>query len=80
MKEKGMAERGYDWLDDVIDASQAASILKVTRQHVVLLCTSGKLPARRLTSTWITTRQAVMEYASTRPARGRPRKNEANNR
>lgn len=60
-------------LDEVLDAAQAAGILGVTRQHVVHLITTGRLPAKRLTSTWITTRQAVQAYALVRRAPGRPR-------
>jgi hypothetical protein len=60
-------------LDDVVDASQAAAILGVTRQHVVHLCKTGRLAGKRLTSTWITTRQAVEVYASSRRGPGRPK-------
>jgi len=63
----------YGWLAEVIDAAQAAALLGVTRQHVVHLCKTGRLPARRLTSTWITARQAVSAYAATRRGPGRPR-------
>jgi hypothetical protein len=60
------------WLVDVIDAAQAAEMLGVTRQHVVHLCKTGRLPGKRLTATWITTRQAVEAYAATRKGPGRP--------
>ena len=60
-------------LDDVIDASEAAAILGVTRQHVVHLCKTGRLACKRLTSSWITTRQAVEEFASSRRGPGRPK-------
>ena len=60
-------------LADVVDAAQAAAMLGVTRQHVVHLCNTRRLPARRLTSTWVTTRQAVETYARTRRGPGRPR-------
>lgn len=60
-------------LDDIVDATQASVILGVTRQHVVHLLNSGQLPGRRLTSTWITTQQAVKQYASSRRGPGRPR-------
>jgi hypothetical protein len=60
-------------LDDVVDAAQAAAILGVTRQHVVHLCKTGRLAGKRLTSTWVTTRQAVDEYASRRRGPGRPK-------
>lgn len=60
-------------LDDIVDATQASVILGVTRQHVVHLLNSGQLPGRRLTSTWITTQQAVEHYASSRRRPGRPR-------
>ena len=70
----GPDAHNFEWLDEVIDAAQAAALLGVTRQHVVYLCKSGRLPARRLTSTWITVRQAVMDYAATRRSPGRPRR------
>ncbi len=60
-------------LEDVVDAAQAAVILGVTRQHVVHLCRTERLPCRRLTATWITTRQAVEEYAGSRRGPGRPK-------
>ena len=63
----------HAWLVDVVDATQAAAMLGVTRQHVVHLCNTGRLPARRLTSTWVTARQAVEDYAHTRRGPGRPR-------
>ncbi len=63
----------YGWLNEVVDAAQAAVLLGVTRQHVVHLCKTGRLPARRLTATWITARQAVSAYAVTRRGPGRPR-------
>jgi len=63
----------HEWLADVVDAAQAAAMLGVTRQHVVHLCKTGRLPARRLTSTWVTSRQAVEGYARTRRGPGRPR-------
>ena len=61
-------------LADVVDAAQAAGMLGVTRQHVVHLCKTGRLPARRLTSVWVTTRQAVEAYARVRSGPGRPRR------
>jgi len=64
----------HAWLADVVDAAQAAAMLGVTRQHVVHLCKTGRLPARRLSSTWVTSRQAVEGYARTRRGPGRPRK------
>ena len=64
----------HAWLADVVDAAQAASMLGVSRQHVVHLFTTGRLPARRLTSTWISSRQAVEDYARVRQGPGRPRK------
>jgi hypothetical protein len=60
------------WLADVVDAAQAAEMLGVTRQHVVHLCRTGRLPGKRLTATWITTRQAVEAYAVRRKGPGRP--------
>jgi hypothetical protein len=66
----------YDWLADVVDAAQAATMLGVSRQHVVLLFTTGRIPGRRLTSTWITSRQAVEAYARVRRGPGRPRKDQ----
>jgi len=59
-------------LDEVVDASEAASMLGVTRQHVVLLLQRGRLPGKRLTATWITTRRAVEDYALHRRGPGRP--------
>ena len=59
-------------LADVVDAAEAAAMLGVTRQHVVLLLKTGRLPGRRLTATWVTTRQAVHEYQRTRRPPGRP--------
>jgi hypothetical protein len=60
------------WLADVVDAAQAAEMLGVTRQHVVHLCKTGRLPGKRLTATWITTRQAVEAYTVRRKGPGRP--------
>ena len=68
----------HAWLADVVDAAQAAAMLGVTRQHVVHLCKTGRLPARRLSSTWVTSRQAVEGYARTRRGPGRPRKSTKN--
>ena len=59
-------------LGDILDAAQAAALLGVTRQHVVHLLKTGRLPGRRLTATWITTRQAVEAYKQTRRPPGRP--------
>jgi len=64
----------HGWLADVVDAPQAAAMLGVTRQHVVHLCQTGRLQARRLSSTWVMPRQAVEEYARTRRPPGRPKK------
>ncbi len=64
----------HAWLANVVDAAQAAAMLRVSRQHVVHLCNTGRLPARRLTSTWVTSRQAVEDYARTRKGPGRPRR------
>ena len=61
-------------LEDIVDATQAAAILGVSRQHVVHLLKTGRLPGRRLTATWVTTRPAVEAYARNRPTRGRPRR------
>jgi len=66
------------WLVNVVDVTQAAAMLGVTRQHVVHLCKTGRLPARRLTSTWVTARQAVEDYAQTRRGPGRPRQIQEN--
>jgi hypothetical protein len=66
-------DRDRGCLDDVLDAAQAAAILGVTRQHIVHLCKTGRLPSRRLTACWITTRQAVEAYAQDRRGPGRPR-------
>ncbi len=63
-----------DLLVDVIDAAQAADILGVRREHVVKLLQAGRIPGKRLTATWVTTRQAVEAYARGRRPRGRPRK------
>ncbi|MDQ3699838.1 MAG: helix-turn-helix domain-containing protein, partial [Chloroflexota bacterium] len=54
--------RGID-LSDVVDAAQAAEMLNVTRQHVVHLLRTGRLPGKRLSATWVTTREAVETYA-----------------
>ncbi len=59
-------------LDEVVDAAEAATMLGVTRQHVVLLLQRGRLPGKRLTATWITTRKAVEDYARHRRPPGRP--------
>jgi len=64
----------HAWLANVVDAAEAAAMLGVSRQHVVHLCNTGRLPARRLTSTWVTSRQAVEDYARTRKGPGRPRR------
>ena len=61
------------WLVNVVDVTQAAAMLGVTRQHVVHLCKTGRLTARRLTSTWVMARQTVEDYAHTRRGPGRPR-------
>ncbi len=63
-----------DLLVDVIDAAQAADILGVRREHVVKLLQAGRIPGKRLTATWVTTRQAIEAYARDRRPRGRPRK------
>ena len=60
-------------LDDVIDAAEAAHLLGVGREHVVKLLQRGQLAGKRLTGTWVTTRQAVDAYARNRNPRGRPR-------
>jgi hypothetical protein len=60
-------------LAEVIDASEAARILGVRREHVVRLLQDGQLVGKRLTATWVTTRGAVESYAMTRRSRGRPR-------
>ena len=60
-------------LADVVDAAEAAAMLGVTREHVVHLLQAGRLPGRRLTATWVTTRQAVLAYKQTRRGPGRPR-------
>ena len=60
-------------LDDVIDAAEAARLLGVGREHVVKLLQQGRLRGKRLTATWVTTRQAAQAYAQNRRPRGRPR-------
>ena len=72
-------ERGGIDLADIVDAAQAADLLGVTRQHVVYLLKTGKLAGRRLTATWITTRQAVEAYAQHRRLPGRPAKGPVQN-
>ncbi len=67
-------------LSDVVDAAQVAGMLGVTRQHVVHLFKTGRLPARRLTATWVTTRKAVETYAHERRPPGRPRADQSTNR
>lgn len=67
-------------LDDVVDAAEAAGLLGVTRQHVVHLCKTGRLPAKRLTATWVTTRQAVTAYSLARRSPGRPRADQTEGR
>ncbi len=64
--------QGID-LCDVVDAAQAAELLDVTRQHVVHLLRTGRLPGKRLSATWVTTREAVETYARTRRPVGRPK-------
>ena len=59
-------------LDDVIDAAEAARMLGVGREHVVKLLQRGQLHVKRLTATWVTTRQAAQAYARNRRPRGRP--------
>ncbi len=59
-------------LDDVIDAAQAANMLGVRRHHVVKLLQREQLSGKRLTATWVTTRQAVEEFARRRRPAGRP--------
>ena len=66
-------------LGDVIDAAEAAVMLGVTRQHVVHLFHAGRLPGKRLTATWVTTRQAVEAYARDRRPPGRPKTDRQNN-
>ena len=61
-------------LEDIVDAAEAAAMLGVTRQHVVHLLQAGRLPGKRLTATWVTTRQAVEAYKRTRRGPGRPRR------
>lgn len=60
-------------LDEVIDAAEAARLLGVGREHVVKLLQRGTLPGKRLTATWVTTRQSVEAYRLNRRRRGRPR-------
>ncbi len=69
-----------DSLADIIDAAEAAVMLGVTRQHVVHLLQTGRLAGKRLTSTWVTTRQAVDVYQRTRRRAGRPRVQDDDNR
>ena len=40
-------------LNNVIDASVAAAILKVTPDHVLWLCRQGRIPAKRLRAGWV---------------------------
>ena len=64
-------------LDQIVDAAEAALMLGVTRQHVVWLLQRGRLPGKRLTATWITTREAVEDYARQRRPPGRPSRPDA---
>ena len=66
-------------LADVVDAAEAATLLGVTRQHVVHLIKAGRLPGKRLTATWVTTREAVKAYARNRRGPGRPRRDTGDN-
>ena len=59
-------------LADVVDAAQAAAMLGVTRQHVAHLFKTGRLAGKRLTATWVTTRQVVAAYERSRRPPGRP--------
>ena len=66
-------------LADVVDAAQAAAMLGVTRQHVVHLFKTGRLPGKRLTATWVTPRQAVEAYDRGRRPPGRPPRHDSDN-
>jgi len=63
-----------DCLTDIVDAAEAATMLEVTRQHVVHLFRTGRIEGRLLTATWVTTRQAVESYERRRRGPGRPRR------
>ena len=65
-------------LEEVLDAAEAARMLGLTRQHVVLLLQRGRLPGKRLTATWITTRKSVEDYARNRRPPGRPPRSVSN--
>jgi hypothetical protein len=66
-------------LAEVVDAAEAAIMLGVTRQHVVHLIKTGRLPGKRLTATWVTTREAVNAYGRNRRGPGRPRRDAGDN-
>ncbi len=55
-------------LDDVINAREAADILKISRRHVTRLAESGEIEAKRLGRDWIIIRQSVLEYKAKKEA------------
>lgn len=69
--------------NDIIDTTEAARLLGVTRSRINVLLRSGRLPATRLgtdrrANQWAIRREDVMQLVEQRqrhrPAPGRPRK------
>lgn len=57
----------------ILDTSQAANLLQVTREHVSDLCKRGELPAMQLGSKWHISREAIRERLDGKPAESRQR-------
>jgi hypothetical protein len=49
-------------LDDVIDLTQAAELLDLAPVTLRAQAAAGRLKAKQLTKTWVTTRQEVERY------------------
>lgn len=59
-------------LHELLSLSQAAGIYRLSPDHLRRLAEQGKLNAQKIGRNWVTTKQAVEDYLSTRKSRGRP--------
>lgn len=67
--------------DDLLTAAQAAERLGCCVAHVKTLCTSGRVPARKLGGMWLIRADALAGITVGKPGwpkgKGRPRKEES---
>jgi hypothetical protein len=63
----------HDCLDFVCSADEAAAILDVTPERVMVFCRQGRLKARKVGRDWIISTASLKEFSKTKRKPGRPK-------